>query len=75
MPGIVLEAEINTGEKIPQGASVLVRKHILKQAHKCRILFPMISVKQNIEMGRECYMHRQRPEKKWTKRFMLIISG
>ena len=64
LPGIVLEAELNSNEKIPQGAPVLVGKHILKQAHKYRILFPMISVRQNIEMGRERYMHRQRPEKK-----------
>lgn len=30
---------------------MLVGKHILKQARKYRILFPMVSVKQNIEMG------------------------
>lgn len=64
LPGIVLEAELNNDEKIPQGAPVLVGKHILKQARKYRILFPMVSVNQNIEMGRERYVHRQRPEKK-----------
>ena len=35
----------------------------------------MKKIKQNIEMGRECCEHRQRPGKKWTKRLILIISG
>lgn len=52
MPGIVLEAELNNDEKIPQGAPVPVGL-FFKQARKYRILFPMVSVKQNIEMGRE----------------------
>lgn len=35
----------------------------------------MKKVKQNKEMRRACYVHRQKPGKKWTKKLILMISG